>query len=142
MKKSAMVAMELRDKYATNNPFELCDYLDICFLYFDLPDNIKGFYTMIGDKKMIYLNTSLDEKEKRTVCAHELGHALLHEKENVIFLSEKTYNICNKLEIEADTFCAYLLLDEITSPDEIMTLERIICETGLPSHIVKLRYEN
>lgn len=142
MKKAARIALDLRDKYTTNNPFELCDYLDICVLFFDLPISVRGFYTIICDKKVIYLNTSLDENERLEICAHELGHALLHENENSIFLSEKTYNICNKFELEADIFCAYFLLDEIYSPDEITTIEKISCETGLSSRVVRLRYEN
>lgn len=134
-------ALSLKEKYGTNNPFLLCDCLDICYLFLELPPHIKGFYSLIDGSKILFINTSVQEKERMAVCAHELGHALLHEKSNAIFMSEKTYHICSKFEREADLFSAYLLLDEL-EPDrqDAVTLENIACATGLPLRLVGIRY--
>ena len=49
---------------------------------------------------------------QRTVCAHELGHAVLHTHANTPFLRKNTFFSVDKLEIEANTFAALLLIDK------------------------------
>jgi Zn-dependent peptidase ImmA (M78 family) len=53
---------------------------------------------------------------QRFVCAHELGHAVLHPKSNTPFLRANTLFSVEKLELEANTFAVELLL-----PDEIIS---------------------
>ena len=49
------------------------------------------------------------------MCAHELGHMLLHKKSNAIFMDSRTQLNTSKYEIEADRFAINLLVpdDEI-----------------------------
>ena len=77
-------------EYQTNNPFALCRQMDISVLYADLPRQVKGFFTNVDGFKMVYLNSRLPEWEQRMVCAHELGHAVLHEEINALFISYHT----------------------------------------------------
>lgn len=49
------------------------------------------------------------------VMAHELGHAIMHRKENCYFIRNKTLMLTSKIEIEANTFAAELLI-----PDELI----------------------
>jgi len=51
---------------------------------------------------------------QRTVCAHESGHAVLHEEVNTLFLRKNTFLSVDRLEIEANTFAAFLLIDKNT----------------------------
>ena len=61
---------------------------------------------------IIYIDRELDEPEARWVCAHELGHALLHRGYNRIFMDQHTYFPVNRYEIEADRFAVDLLYDD------------------------------
>ena len=52
---------------------------------------------------------SSSKERQRQVCAHELGHAILHPKSNTPFLRANTLYSVNKLETEANRFMALLL---------------------------------
>lgn len=49
---------------------------------------------------------------QRFVCAHELGHAVLHPRSNTPFLRANTLFSVEKLEVEANTFAVELLLSD------------------------------
>ena len=54
------------------------------------------------------------------VCAHELGHMLLHKKANALFMDSRTYFVSSKYENEANAFAAELLIPDsfiIENPD-------------------------
>ena len=99
------LVQQLSTKYNTTNPYELADYLKIHVLTWDLHEEINGF---------IVINTNLSPSMQRTVCAHELGHAVLHTHANTPFLRKNTFFSVDKLEIEANTFAALLLIDKKT----------------------------
>lgn len=74
--------------------------------------------------------------------AHELGHAILHRKENCYFIRNKTLLLNSKNEIEANKFAIELLL-----PDEILndyiesgyTIEQVARITGYYQKLIELR---
>lgn len=133
---------KLRSEYGTNDPFALCEALHIGVLYCDLPIDVKGFYLLINNNQVIFLNQELDENEARVVCGHELGHTQLHRDFNAVFMRTQTLLNCQRYENEADMFCAYLLLDgeELTDGTEVVTMEDIARRTGLPQRLVQLYY--
>lgn len=133
------IAKRLVRKYHTSDPFELCSILGIEILYSDL-GSIRGVYQYKYRKKMIHINNCLDTNLQRQVCAHELGHAILHKKTNTFFLDVYTFYPVNKVEIEADTFAAELLLDDI-SPIEYMccTVDQIAAAENVPKKFVELK---
>lgn len=99
-------------KWETRNPFLLCKFLKIDILYCEL-GNIKGYYKKSLGKKIIVLDTNLDEFSKKVVLSHELGHALLHSSKYVNYM--KDYQLLPKtsiLEYEANKFAAELLIDK------------------------------
>lgn len=102
---------KLIKKYNTNNPYELCDYLHIKILFEEL-GSIKGFYQAVPKNKVIHLNLNLNDSDMLWTLAHELGHAILHTKLNILFLEQHTCIVKSKYEIEADTFAAELLIDD------------------------------
>lgn len=111
-KVSKLVAFLMR-KYKTNDPGVLADYLNVTIIRMPLEDMVAGFYKMIKRRKYIFLNTDIDnESFMRVVLAHELGHAIMHPKENCAFLKNHTLFLSSKLEIEANTFAAYLLISD------------------------------
>ncbi len=82
---------------------------------------LKGFYLFENGKRYIIVNHALKPIMRRTVCAHELGHDMLHRelsaggiRENTLFLAN------NKTEREANLFAAEML---ITDGEALSVLE-------------------
>lgn len=121
----------LKKKYGTNNPFKLCNYLKIIVIYKDLGD-IKGYSIKRMRKKLICINENLSSFSKKLVCAHELGHCLYHQLDDVNFLLKNTNMIKrSRLEEEANIFAVELLFEcdfeeYIKNPDiDIKVLEEL-----------------
>lgn len=52
---------------------------------------VNGFYHRYMDQDLIYINEDLSEEEQFIVCAHELGHMVLHKDIDSIFLDIDRY---------------------------------------------------
>ncbi|PEQ03968.1 hypothetical protein CN587_15735 [Bacillus wiedmannii] len=110
--------LNITEKYQTTDPFEIASQKNIIVLFEDL-GNTLGFYNTYKRFKFIHINNRIDETTQRFVCAHELGHAVLHPKANTPFLRNQTFFSVDRLEIEANTFAVELLLtDEMVSAYE------------------------
>lgn len=139
------MAASLVERYATNDPKQLCQYLNIEVLNVELPMNVKGFYSYLFGMQFIYLNCALTLEEQRLVCAHELGHALLHSRQNSLFLLKNTDFVSNRFEREADIFSGYLLLDKDTIRESRYynwTVQQLAAYTGLSDKIVEYCCKN
>lgn len=79
---------KLVKKNKTRDPFELCDLENIHCIVMDLHTEINGLYQYVQRNKFIYINSNLSEEEKKAICGHELGHAILHKKLNCTFLKK------------------------------------------------------
>ena len=66
----------------------------------------------LKNHRYIFLDQNLDEAESIQVMAHELGHAILHRKQNCYFIRNKTLFLNSKTEQEANLFAAELLIDD------------------------------
>lgn len=135
-------ALQLKKKYSTNNPFELCDYLNIKVMFEDL-GNINGFYQSAPKNKIIHINKNLDYHSQVITCGHELGHALFHSKLNILFLERNTFMIKNKFESEANYFMIELIVDnDIFTKEEFenMTIEQIATSINMPVELLKLKF--
>lgn len=132
---------QLMKKYHTNNPFELCERLEIPILYENLGKNINGFYQAAPRNKIIHINANLDEYSRYFTCSHELGHALFHCDLNILFLEKNTFVVKNRYENEADYFSARLYLgDKNLYCDRFdgMTIEQIAAVLKMPTELLKL----
>ncbi|MFJ7665558.1 ImmA/IrrE family metallo-endopeptidase [Lysinibacillus sp. NPDC097195] len=131
----------LYKKYGTRNPFSLAKYLRIEIFYWDLPPDIKGFYQYEKRNRFIFINSSLSSEEQLIVCAHELGHAILHTKLNTPFMRTNTFFSVDKVEIEANTFAAHLLIpdENLFDYDEQKTIYNIASLHNVPLELVKLK---
>lgn len=102
-------AKNLTTKYGTNNPFKLCKYLKIVLIYRDL-GNIKGYSIKKLRRKLICINENLSDYDKKIVCAHELGHCILHQLDDINFMLHYTSLLkVSNLEKEANLFAVTLL---------------------------------
>lgn len=95
-------------KYKTNNPFELCDTLNYIVLEVPLT-GVRGFYQYYKMNNLVYINLELPEQVKKFVCAHELGHSLMHRDTNTIYLDTRTYLKTSMYERQANQFAINLL---------------------------------
>lgn len=101
----------LKCKFKTNDPLILCDSLGIVVRYKDM-GNVRGMYIHDRRKSYVHINYNISPYLQRQVCAHELGHALLHRKTNTILWDTHTYLMTDRIEIEANMFAAELLIDD------------------------------
>lgn len=128
---------KLINKYRTNDPFEIAARMNIVVLFEEL-GNTFGYFNTSRRISMIHINDLLCDMTKRFVCAHELGHAILHPDVNTPFLRKNTLFSIDKIEREANQFAVELLM-----PDEIIqeykSIYRAAAICGVPHEIVYLK---
>lgn len=104
--------------------------------------DVAGYYMLLKRKRWIFVNEdiSADDPMYRVVIAHELGHALLHRKENCAFIKNKTLLLTSGIEREANEFAAYLLIsDEMLQGYSGCTQSQFCDCTGYPKELIELR---
>lgn len=123
----------------TNDPFVISSALNIEIFPCSL-GKISGYYKYLKRHKCIYINCDLDGIFQKVVMAHELGHAVLHPKENCAFMSRHTLLLTSKIERQANLFAAYLLVtDDLLQEYRDFTIEQLCNGTGYPMELIKLR---
>ena len=132
----------LLEKYRTADPFELCDNLNIKILRNYLGPEIKGFFQRTPNNyEILHLNTELIPEEEKYICAHELGHAILHTDLSLQFFIENRLQVKNRYEIQADKFAAGLLLNDIDlSIIKDTTIEQLSCYYKVPINLIKYKF--
>lgn len=96
------------NKYLTN-PFGICQALDIPIRKITLnPKLFPAFTTNVSGNPIISLNDSYSFSTQFVLCAHELGHALLHS--NNFYNGFDGENL--QQEYEANLFAVSLLFRE------------------------------
>jgi Zn-dependent peptidase ImmA (M78 family) len=94
-------------------------------------------------KKIIHINSNLQPHMQRQVCAHELGHALIHKKVNTVFWDTHTFLCTSKLEMEANMFAAELLIaDSELSQCEGFSSSQMASAFGVQEQLVKYKIKN
>jgi Zn-dependent peptidase ImmA (M78 family) len=131
MKGIKEIVRHLIKKHKSNDPFRIAKEKNIIVLFEELGSTL-GFYSSYKRIKFIHINNQLEEMTQRFVCAHELGHAVLHPKSNTPFLRANTLFSVEKLEVEANTFAVELLL-----PDDVIDQYQ---DTGLTIYDVAKIY--
>ena len=90
--------------------------------------------------KQIHINANLDDNMQKFTCAHELGHAILHPNASTPFLRSKTLFSINKMENEANTFAAELLIpDELILENPGVPMSQIARIAGYCEEIMKFK---
>ena len=117
--------LNLIARHRTRNPFKLARALRIEIIYQDLGE-VRGFFKKILRRKYIFINSELSEFDQKLVCAHELGHAILHSSNRIQFLIDNTKILRkNKIEDEANLFASWLLFpsDDVVEEFEFKETE-------------------
>jgi Zn-dependent peptidase ImmA (M78 family) len=102
-------ASELIHRYGDADPYYAAQQEGIQLTYKDI-GSLKGAYFGNMKKPVIVISSALDENMQKIVCAHELGHHVLHGGqlltcENIDFQSAAI------LEREANIFASSFLID-------------------------------
>lgn len=92
----------------TIDPFEICDIFGINIVRVDWNKSIPGCMHKLDDSTIsIFINKNFSKMSQSIICAHELGHALLHEN------AGNNFHGGNEIkEYEANLFASYLLLNQ------------------------------
>ena len=132
----------LVETYETTDPFELCNNLNIKIMHNNLGREIKGFFQRTPNNyEILHLNTELMPEEEKYICAHELGHAILHTDLSLRFFVENRLQVKNRYEIQADKFAAGLLLNDIDlSIIKDTTIEQLSCYYKVPISLIKYKF--
>lgn len=106
------LAKDIRQNWG-GNPYEIAEKCGIAVIERDAcPREFKAHTLKLeGYPVTIAISDAYTEHSKKILCAHELGHALLH-AEGINHFSVSQKNIVTSLEYEADLFALALLMDE------------------------------
>lgn len=133
------VVSHYKRKFNTSNPFEIAKQLNIEFLMGNIGSR-DGCYMYLKRHKCIFLNENLCEHERFLVMAHELGHAIMHPKENCYFIRSKTLLLNSKTETEANKFAIELLIsDDSLNEYAECTIEQLSRIYGYNQKLIELR---
>ena len=110
------VANKLIKKFDTRDPFQLCQAIGVEVFYADL-GSLKWMYKYLKKNRFAVINENLDPFTKTLVCAHELGHDILHQNlaRKVCLQEFILYDMKSRPEYEANLFASEILL-----PDDII----------------------
>ena len=133
------MAQNISRKYHTCDPFKIARNRHIKILYAPL-GKVMGFHSYSLRLHVIHLNQELDEPMLQFVCAHELGHTILHPDINTAFMTHRTFFSASKLEREANTFAVELLLpDSFIRENEGRSIYQLARLRGVPEGLVELK---
>ncbi|MNW50553.1 Metallopeptidase ImmA [compost metagenome] len=128
---------QLVKRYGTNDPFVIASERNIPVHFFDLM-GILGHLQRYKRSFAICIHQGLDDMMRRYVCAHELGHSLLHPDLNTPFLRANTLQSVDKIERQANQFAVELLI-----PDQLLLEGATIYEAaalcGVPEEVAHLK---
>lgn len=128
-------------KYNTRNPFKIADSLGILYQIGNI--GCDGCYIFLKNHRYIFLNQNLEEHEMELVMAHELGHALMHRKQNCYFIKNKTLLLNSKIELEANKFAIELLIpDDVILENQQFTTSQLARLTGYNEKFIELRLKD
>lgn len=128
----------------SHDPARIAEYAGIRVAVMPLGE-IAGNYILLKRKRWIFINDTIpnDTPLFRVVAAHELGHALLHRKENCAFIKNHTLLQTSGIEREANWFAAHLLItDDMLVEYSGCTQERFCKCTGYPQELIQLRIKS
>ncbi len=136
------IAESLVRRYHTRDPYELADLLHIEMVRCEL-GKIRGYFIQKYRIKQIFLNCNLSKHDEKIVLAHEIGHSIMHPDMNTPFLKNYTLVSTNKLELEANTFAACLLIpDEVILENYHYTTEQLSRLLGYAKPLIELRMKS
>ena len=109
-------AKDIKETWHTDDPFVIAEKYGI-FVTFRtsyISDFTAETFRIQGYPTIISINADYDDFSRRILCAHELGHALLHNNGINHYAVAYSHDI-EKLERDANLFAITLISDDINS---------------------------
>lgn len=106
--------VEITKKYSSRDPFDICRSMNIHVHYKDLGNALKAYYFCQSRIKNIVINSCSCVSIRRILCAHELGHAVLHGELAAMrgFQELGLFDKTIPVEYEANLFAAELIISD------------------------------
>ena len=128
-------------KYDAADPFAIARQMDIGVIFEPL-GTVRGYYSHFNRRNLIHINSDLDGDQQFLVCAHELGHSVLHPNANTPFFKAHTLFSVSKMETEANRFMICLTI----SDEELMEyaefpMSHLANIYDVPMDLIRWRYE-
>lgn len=124
------IAQGIARKYKTTDPFRIARDRHVIIRYVPL-GMVMGYHCYGYRQRFIIINQELGGHEARFVCAHELGHVILHPATNTSFLTRFTFANGARIERQANTFAVTLLCYGI-EPVDGFTVRETAAVYGIP----------
>lgn len=121
----------IKKQYNTN-PIEICKKIGIQINYTNLKPNMYPAYTIVGKRTIIRLNSHFTLNSQKVLCAHELGHALMHKDKIINHFNDDHNGI---YEYEANLFSVALLFDEKDFEIDIRKMDNYLLKSLLDLNI-------
>lgn len=131
----------LIDTYNTNDPYELCNFLNINIIKVNpknmmLNSNDSLYIRNYNDQEIIFIRNDLSKNYEDFYLRHELGHAILHP--NIKNSLNESLVCIDKLEKQANYFSLQLSQIKFDVVElKQLTLEQISCYLEIPLHALK-----
>ena len=120
------LARDIKHSWQTNDPYKIAERLGIVVLERDT--TIRDFTAQTvkfpGYPTIISINKAYSDFSKKVLCAHEVGHALLHE-DCVNHFAITSKNVATNVELEANLFAVALLTDDFIDNDLSLPLSNM-----------------
>ncbi|MBU3113574.1 ImmA/IrrE family metallo-endopeptidase [Clostridium lacusfryxellense] len=105
------IAIKLKIKYKSTDPFKIAAMLKIDCNFVSFSKHVVQAYILRPHENLepfIFINSNFDKKSQQIFCAHELGHAILHNNPCNHFDGNP---LSNSTEHEANLFAIALLFN-------------------------------
>lgn len=138
---------EIIRKHKTRDPFEICKCMNIKIHYKDLGNVLKAYYFYQSRIRNIIINSNSNGIVRRILCAHELGHAVLHRELASLhgFQEITLFDKVTPAEYEANLFAAELIIPDadlfalLDDPNE--TFFSIAKELYIPAELLDFKFK-
>ena len=127
------IGSDLVRRCETRDPFSIAQQIGVEVMFCQDLASLKGMYRVIKRNRFIIINDDLNERMKRIVCAHELGHDQLHRslaKDNAL-KEFMLYDMTTKPEYEANIVAAEQIARAMGTDINLVALKIAhLAETG------------
>ena len=119
-------ARRLVRRCGARDPFQIAKELGIHVIFNYDFQALKGMYKVIHRSRFIFINGNLNKRDRKTVCAHELGHDRFHRRlaKTTALQEFVLYDMHSRPEYEANIFASELII----SDDDIFSLIEDACD--------------
>lgn len=136
----------ITNQFGTRDPFEICKNMNINIHYKNLGSALKAYYFYQSRIKNIVINSSSGIVVRQILCAHELGHAILHGKLAAMrgFQELDLFDTLIPTEYEANLFAAELIISDENIlnllNDKDKSFFSIASELCVPSELLDFKF--